>query len=141
MHPHLFLHTSVHTYIRTSLLTGYIPPELNSLKLLSRLDLSHNTLSSTLPSFKSLSLLKTLDLSYNQLNGVLDPSILPPSIISLSLSHNLISGPLNIAGAVIQLMYISIYIIILYIKVTENNFLSLSILSHFCHSLYIILTY
>eukprot|EP00300_Choanocystis_sp_HF-7_P024411 c25859_g1_i1.p1 GENE.c25859_g1_i1~~c25859_g1_i1.p1 ORF type:complete len:910 (+),score=175.42 c25859_g1_i1:126-2732(+) len=73
-------------------LRGSIPHSINSLYRLRKLDLSSNSLKSSIPSIANLTLLDTLDLHHNYLTG--DVPILEPlvSLTQLRLDHNRLSG-------------------------------------------------
>jgi Leucine-rich repeat (LRR) protein len=77
-------------------LTGFISPSIANLTYLSRLNLSHNTLSGSLPSefFSYLNRLHILDLSYNHLSGELpsSSSYTTSALQTVDFSSNQFSG-------------------------------------------------
>lgn len=77
-----------------NLLTGRIPWSIGTLPELSNAILSHNRLTGPVPPFGSR-ILTRLDLKHNSLSGSLSPLSLPPSLQYLSLSWNRLTGPLD----------------------------------------------
>ncbi|KAL2556739.1 RNI-like superfamily protein [Forsythia ovata] len=77
-----------------NLLTGRIPWAIGTLPALSNVILSHNRLSGPVPNFGSR-ILTRLDLKHNTLSGSLSPLSLPPSLQYLSLSWNRLTGPVD----------------------------------------------
>ncbi|XP_015901306.3 tyrosine-sulfated glycopeptide receptor 1 [Ziziphus jujuba] len=75
-------------------LSGIISPSIMNLTFLTYINLSHNTLSGSLPSgfFDSLNRLQVLDLSYNRIHGQLPSSQNNSFIQTVDLSSNLFHG-------------------------------------------------
>ncbi|GMY34913.1 tyrosine-sulfated glycopeptide receptor 1 [Fagus crenata] len=80
-------------------LTGPISPSIINLTNLSQLNLSHNSLSGSLPTgfFSSLSRLQIVDLSYNHLSGDLTSSSSSTSsvLLTVDLSYNRFNGTIH----------------------------------------------
>jgi|UniRef100_A0A2N9G9K4 Leucine-rich repeat (LRR) protein len=78
-------------------LTGPISPSIINLTNLSQLNLSHNSLSGSLPTgfFSSLSRLQIVDLSYNHLSGDLTSSSTSSVLQTVDLSYNRFNGTIH----------------------------------------------
>ncbi|XP_039008623.1 probably inactive leucine-rich repeat receptor-like protein kinase IMK2 [Hibiscus syriacus] len=75
-------------------LAGEIPRSIGALPELTNVILCHNHLSGSVPPFLSR-VLTRLDLKHNSLTGSLAPDFLSPSLQSLSLSWNQLTGPVD----------------------------------------------
>lgn len=75
-------------------LTGAIPQSIGTLPEISNVILCHNKLSGSVPPFLSHALTR-LDLKHNDLSSSLAPDSLPPSLQYLSLSWNRLGGPVD----------------------------------------------
>lgn len=73
---------------------GSIPGSVGSLPHLTNLILHHNKISGPIPRFVS-PVLSRIDVSHNTLSGTIEPDFLPPSLQYLSLSWNQITGPVD----------------------------------------------
>lgn len=78
--------------LRSNLFSGAIPPAISNLKSIQTLDIAHNSISGSLPDTFSLLGLTRLDLSFNKLTGSIPK--LPKNLIELAIKSNLLSGNL-----------------------------------------------